>query len=141
MPGFFGPFFYQGIVLKILLKLHSNCMFFSHFCNNYHQNYHNYHHNYHCKLHYQHQIFFRSYAQNVVFDVKKEDQVARIGVRGRGLGDSGNARKKMFLFPLMPSLSSLEVIQVSSETCLVHSKASSGIGLDGWIDGNVIIGH
>ena len=30
---------------------------------------------------------------------KKEDQVARIGVRGRGeLGDSGNARKKMFFF-------------------------------------------
>ena len=66
-------------------------MFFSHFCHNYHQNYHNYHHNYHCNLHYQHQIFFRSYAQNVVFDVKKEDQVARIGVRGGGLGDSGNA--------------------------------------------------
>ena len=39
--------------------------------------------------------FFWSYAQNVVFDVKKEDQVARIGVRGGGcLGDSGNARKK-----------------------------------------------
>ena len=27
-------------------------------------------------------IFFRSYTQNVVFDVKNEDQVARIGVRG-----------------------------------------------------------
>ena len=27
---------------------------------------------------------------------KKEDQVARIGVRGGGLGDSGNARKKTF---------------------------------------------
>ena len=71
---------------------------------------------------------------------EKKDQVARIGVRGRGLGDSGNARKKMFLFPLMPSLSSLEVIQVSSETCLVHSKASSGIAF-GWMDENVIIGH
>ena len=31
------------------------------------------------------------------FDVRKKDQVARIGVRGRGgLGDSGNARKKTF---------------------------------------------
>ena len=29
---------------------------------------------------------------------KKEDQVARIGVRGGGLGDSGNARKKTFFF-------------------------------------------
>ena len=27
---------------------------------------------------------------------KKEDQVARIGVRGGGLGDWGNARKKTF---------------------------------------------
>ena len=27
---------------------------------------------------------------------KKKDQVARIGVRGGGLGDSGNARKKTF---------------------------------------------
>ena len=29
---------------------------------------------------------------------KKKDQVARIGVMGGGLGDSGNARKKMFFF-------------------------------------------
>ena len=58
---------------------------FSHFCHNYH----NYHHNYHCNLHYQHQIFFRSYAQNVVFDVKKEDQVARIGGCG---GEGGGFR-------------------------------------------------
>ena len=29
---------------------------------------------------------------------KKEDQVARIGVRGGGLGDSGNARKITFFF-------------------------------------------
>ena len=34
---------------------------------------------------------------------KKEDQVARIGVRGGGLGDSGNARKKtFFLFRCLP---------------------------------------
>ena len=81
MPGFFGPFFYQVLVLKIAF-FYSNftviVCFFSHFCHNYHQNYHNYHHNYHCNLHYQHQIFFRSYTQNVVFDVKKEDQVAQI---------------------------------------------------------------
>ena len=32
------------------------------------------------------------------FDVRKKDQVARIGVRGGGLGDSGNARKKTFFF-------------------------------------------
>ena len=30
-------------------------------------------------------FFSRSYAQNVVFDVKKEDQVAQIGVRGGGV--------------------------------------------------------
>ena len=29
---------------------------------------------------------------------KKEDQVARIGVRGGGVGNSGNPRKKTFLF-------------------------------------------
>ena len=29
---------------------------------------------------------------------EKKDQVARIGVMGGGLGDSGNARKKMFFF-------------------------------------------
>ena len=33
---------------------------------------------------------------------KKDDQVAQIGVRG--LGNSGNARKKMFFFSLMSSL-------------------------------------
>ena len=60
MPGFFGPFFYQVIDLKIAF-FYSNftviVCFFSHFCHNYHQNYHNYHHNYHCNLHYQHQFF------------------------------------------------------------------------------------
>ena len=35
---------------------------------------------------------------------KKEDQVARIGVMGGGLGNSGNARKKTFFFQLMSSL-------------------------------------
>ena len=34
---------------------------------------------------------------------KKEDQVARIGVRGGGIGDSGNARKKTFFsFDVFP---------------------------------------
>ena len=48
------------------------------------------------------------------FDVrKKEDQVARIGVRGGGLGDSGNARKKTFFFhwclPLKPLVGSCRI--------------------------------
>ena len=51
----------------------------------------------HCNHHYHQWNFFRSYAENVVFDVrKKEDQGARIG--GKGLGDSGNARKLTFFF-------------------------------------------
>ena len=33
---------------------------------------------------------------------KKEDQVARIGVMGGGLGESGNARKKTFFFFVDP---------------------------------------
>ena len=45
---------------------------------------------------------------------KKEDQVARIGVRGGGLGDSGNARKKTFFFLRMSSLTRLNKFQ---ETC------------------------
>ena len=40
---------------------------------------------------------------------KKEDQVARIGVRGGGLGDSGNARKKTFFFEQMSSLNALVI--------------------------------
>ena len=54
MPGFFGPFFYKVIVLKIAF-FYSNftviVCFFSHFCHNHHQNYQNYHHNYHCNHH------------------------------------------------------------------------------------------
>ena len=45
---------------------------------------------------------------------KKGDQVARIGVMGGGLGNSGNARKKTFFFnwplPLSPSSQSLHII-------------------------------
>ena len=51
-------------------------VFFSHFC-------HNYHHNYHCNLHYQHQIFLVIRAKRRFWSKKKEDQVARIGVRGQ----------------------------------------------------------
>ena len=46
-----------------------------------------------------------SYAQNVVFDVrKKRTQLPELGGWGGGLGDSGNARRKKFFFPLRPSL-------------------------------------
>ena len=53
-PDFWPPFLfkyqvYQVIAFKMaisLLKLHSNCILFSHFCHNYHQNCQNYHHNY-----------------------------------------------------------------------------------------------
>ena len=49
--------------------------------------------------------FFRSYAQNVIFDVKKQrTKLPELGSGGGGcLRDSGNARKKTF-FLLMSSL-------------------------------------
>ena len=101
MPGFFGPLFLPSNSPSngnFLLKLHSNCMFFSHFCHNYHQNYHNYHHNYHCNHHYHHQKKIGHTRKTSFLTSKKEDQVAQIGVRGGGLGDSNNARKKTFFF-------------------------------------------
>ena len=71
--------------------------YFSHFCHNYHQNYQNYHHNYHCNHHDHHQKKFRSYAQNVIFDVQKRGPSCPNWGQGEGgLGDSGNARKKTF---------------------------------------------
>ena len=46
---------------------------------------------------------------------KKEDQVARIGVRG-GLGDSGNARKKTFFFYwCLPLDDKLEFLKIEKE--------------------------
>ena len=78
-------------------------MFFSHFCHNYHQNYQNYHHNYHWNHHYHHQKNFGHTRKTSFLTSKKEDQVARIGVMGGGLGDSGNAWKKTF-FLLISSL-------------------------------------
>ena len=48
---------------------------------------------------------------------KKEDQVARIGVRGGGLGDSGNARKKTFFYWCLPlqgsSHKKISIVQTS----------------------------
>ena len=48
---------------------------------------------------------------------KKEDQVARIGVMGGGLGDSGNARKKTYFavdpFPKSNNRTMLLVLSVS----------------------------
>ena len=56
--------------------------------------------------------FFRSQ-----WCLKKEDQVARIGVRvgwGVVLGDSGNARKKTFFFLLMSSLTQYHHVSTST---------------------------
>ena len=71
----YWSFFYQVIVPKMAI-CYSNftviACFLVNFCHNHHQNYHNYHHNYHCNHHYHHWHFFWSYAQNIVFDVRKK---------------------------------------------------------------------
>ena len=93
MPGSFGPFFCQATVLKMAI-------FYSNFTVIV------------CFL-----VIFAKIIIIIIIETiiiitktkfghtrktsfltsKKEDQVARIGVRkGGGLGDSGNARKKMF---------------------------------------------
>ena len=41
-------------------------------------------------------IFFKWLSNLEFWRPKKKDQVAQIGVRGGGLGDSGNAQKKTF---------------------------------------------
>ena len=109
-PDFLAPFFYQVLVLKIAF-FYSNftviVCFFSHFCHNYHQNYHNYHHNYHCNLHYQHRNFFRSYAQNVVFDVKKRGPSCPNWGQGGVFRWFGQCPKENVFFSLRPSLSQM----------------------------------
>ena len=84
----FLALFYKVIAPKI-------CVFFCHFFHHYYQNYYYQYHNYYFNYDYHHWYFIPSYAQNIVFDVRgKDDQVARIGGRGAGLANSGNARKK-----------------------------------------------
>ena len=80
-------------------------MFFSHFCHNHHQNYQNYHHNYHCNHHYHHQKKISVIrAKRRFWRPKKEDQVARIGVRGGGFRWFGQCPKENVFFLLMSSL-------------------------------------
>ena len=94
-------------------------MFLSHFCHNYHQNYQNYHHNYHWNHHYHHQKN-SVIPQNVVFGVQKRGPSCPNWGQGRlgGLGDSGNARKKTFLFfwclPLLSMGNSVTATSTSS---------------------------
>ena len=60
--------------------------------------------------------FFLSYAQYVVFDVrKKRTKLPELGSWGGGLGNSGNARKKTFFFQLISSLIVLFFINVDPE--------------------------
>ena len=81
-------------------------MFSSH---NYHQNYQNYHHNYHWNHHYHHQKIFWSYAQNVVFDVKKRGPSRRNWGQGGGRGFRwfGQCPKENVFFLLMSSITFL----------------------------------
>ena len=80
-------------------------MFFSHFCHDYHQNYQNHHHNYPWNHHYHHQIKFRSYAQNVVFDVQKRGpSCPNRGQGGGGVRWFGQCPKENVFFLLMSSL-------------------------------------
>ena len=71
----FWPFFYKVIAPKMskyLLKNHISCMFFGNFFHHYYQNYYYQYHNYHFNYHYHHWYCIPSYAQNVVFDVRKK---------------------------------------------------------------------
>ena len=54
---------------------------------------------------------------------KKEDQVARIGVMGGGLGNSGNARKKTFFFQLTLSLKWNDIEENLSRACSEKRRA------------------
>ena len=75
-------------------------MFFSH---NYHQNYQNYHHNYHWNHHYHHQKKFRSYAQNVVFDVQKRGPSCPNWGQGGGVRGFGQCPKEnVFFYGCLP---------------------------------------
>ena len=69
----------------------SLCLFFGNFCHHYHQHYH---HNYDCNHHYHHWYFFCHTRKTSFLTSEKEVQVAR----KRGRGNSGNARKKTFIF-------------------------------------------
>ena len=118
-PDFLAPFFCKGTVLKMAI-FYSNftviVCFFSHFCHNHHQNYQHSHHNYHCNHHYHHRYFFLSYVQNVVLTSGKKGPSCPNW--GGGLGDSGNARKKTFLFfwclPLLSMGNSVTATSTSS---------------------------
>ena len=71
----FWPFFHKVIGPEIslfLLKSHNICVFFGHFYHQFHQYYHHHHHNYNFNHHHHHLYFFVSYAQYVVFDVRKK---------------------------------------------------------------------
>ena len=97
LSEFFGPFFYHVLVPKIGIFYPKPLIFVCYlviFCYHYHQNYH---HNYHWTVIIIIGIFL-SYAQNVVFDVrKKRYKLPEMG-GGGGRGNSGNARKKTFFF-------------------------------------------
>ena len=93
----FWPFFHKVIGPKIslfLLKSHNICVFIGHFYHQFHQYYHHHHHNHNFNHHHHHLYFFLSYAQYVVFDVrKKRTKLPEWGGGGRGRTNLGNARK------------------------------------------------
>ena len=94
----FWPYFHKVIGPKIgqfLLKSHNICIYFCNFFHQFHQYNYHHHHNYHFNHHHHHLYFFLSYAQNVVFDVrKKRTKLPELrGCGGGGGANLGNARK------------------------------------------------